>query len=140
MTLALHFEAFKTALAGGIITTAKVFDVVRLTSGTPVRDNYVIVFPSSPRLDDYRYTVQQAVDATARYRWDVRYVGTSVAAVLMWQQQGRENVIGERLTVAGRVCDPMRLVDPVEEGEYRHDPTANLFYLDETYESTSRRA
>ncbi len=142
MTIADHYEAFKAQLSGGILA-GKVDDVVRYSGGEPVRDNYAVLKPTSPKRDNNRYTALNTVSATSLFRFDVRYVGTSVAAVLQWQQAGQERLIpdgGVRLVIPGRRCDPIRLVDPVEEGEYSHDAKVNLFYVDETYEFISRRA
>lgn len=141
MTLAEHYEAFKTQLAGGILA-GKVFDVVRYNGDTAVRDNYAVLFPGSPKREDNRLTALKTVVSDSLFRYDVRYVGTSVAAVLAWQQAAQQNLIpegGVRLSVTDRRCDTIRLVDPVEEGAYEHDRDANLFYVDETYEFWSRR-
>lgn len=142
MTLADHYEAFRTQFSLGILA-GKVFDVVRYNGDTAVRDNYGVLFPGAPKRDDNRFTALNSVSSDSLFRYDVRYVGTSVAAVLKWQQAGQENLIpdgGMRLDVPGRRCEAIRLVDPVEEGAYEHDRDANLFYVDETYEFWSRRA
>lgn len=142
MTLADHYTAFKSLLAGGILA-GKVHDAVRYNGDTPIRDNYAILKPTTPKRDDNRLTKLNSVQSTSLFRFDVRYVGTSLAAVLQWQQAAQERLIpesGARLEVDGRRCDYIRLVDPVEEGEYTHDSTANLFYVDETYEFRSHRA
>jgi hypothetical protein len=142
MTLADHYEAFKAQLARGILTN-KVSDVVRYNGDTAVRDNYAVLYPGAPKREDDRFMVINSVLSDSLFRYDVRYVGTSVAAVLLWQQRGQENLIpegGVRLSVQGRRCEPIRLVDPVEEGAYEHDRDANLFFVDETYEFMSRRA
>lgn len=141
MTLALHYEAFKARLAGGILA-GKVFDVVRFNGDTAVRDNYAVLTPTNTKRDDNRFTKLDSVESDALYRYDVRYVATSVGAVLLWQQSAQERLIPEggfSLTVPGRRCDPIRLVEPVEEGAYEHDRVTNLFYVDETYEFWSRR-
>lgn len=142
MTLADHYTAFKSFLSYDIFVN-KIHDAVRYNGDTAVRDNYAVLKPTSPKRDDARFMKLNSVDSTSLFRYDVRYVGTSVAAVLMWQQKAQERLIpegGVSLTVAGRRCDPIRLVDPVEEGEYSYDKTANLFYVDETYEFMSHRA
>lgn len=142
MTLADHYMAFKALLAGGILA-GKVYDAVRYNGDAPVRDNYAVLKPTSPKRDDNRFTALNSVASTSLFRFDIRYVGTSLAAVLQWQQTAQERLIpegGAVLTVPGRRCEFIRLVDPVEEGEYSHDSTANLFYVDETYEFRSHRA
>lgn len=142
MTLADHYEAFKTQLSGGVLA-GKVADAVRYNADKPVRDNYAVLKPTTPKRDDNRFTKLNSVDSSSLFRYDVRYVGTSMAAVLKWQQEAQELLIpegGVRLIVPGRRCDTIRLVDPVEEGDYSHDSTANLFYVDETYEFWSHPA
>ena len=142
MTLADHYNAFKDLLSGGILA-GKVYDAVRYNQSAPVRDNYAVLKPTSPKRDDNRFMKLNSVDSTSLFRFDVRYVGTSLAAVLQWQQAAQERLIpegGAILSVSGRRCEFIRLVDPVEEGEYSHDSTANLFYVDETYEFRSHRA
>lgn len=142
MTLSLHYEAFKEQMSGGILA-GKVYDVVRYDGdGKPVRDNYAVLFPTSPRRDDNRLTVINSVESDSLFRYDVRYVATSVSGVLLWQQRAQERLIppgGVRLNIPGRRCEAIKLVDPVEEGAYEHDRNANLFYVDETYEFWSRR-
>lgn len=141
MTLSLHYEAFKARLSGGILAN-KVFDVVRYNNDTAVRDNYAVLTPGSVKRRDDRLTRLQSVESASLYRYDVRYVGTSVAAVLLWQQSAQDRLIPEGgyiLAVPGRRCEPIKLVDPVEEGEYEYDRDTNLFYIDETYEFWSRR-
>lgn len=137
MSLATHHAAFKTLLAGGILA-GKVSDVIRRNGADLVRDNYAVLRPTAPMLENGRYLALEDVDATARYRYDVRYVATSLAGVLQWQQAGRERLLTKVLVVPGRVCDPIQLVPAVEEG-YEHDPVADLFHVDDTYEFWSRR-
>ncbi|MEV4777457.1 hypothetical protein [Microbacterium sp. LWH12-1.2] len=142
MTLADHYTAFKARLDGGILA-GKVHDGVRPKTALPVRDNYAVIKPKTPKRDDNRYTGLNSVASKSLFRFDVRYVGTSLASVLQWQQAAQERLIpdgGIRLVVTGRKCDPIRLVDPVEEGDYSYDKTTELFYVDDTFEFISRRA
>lgn len=141
MTLADHYNAFKGQMDGGGLA-GKVSDGVRLNGSLPVRAEYAILKPTSPLRRDGRFTSLDSVESTSRFRFDVRWVGRTLALLLPMQQEGQERLIpegGVRLEVPGRRCDAIRLVDPVEEGEYAHDPTANLFYVDETYEFWSHR-
>lgn len=143
MTLVAHFNAFKALLATGVLA-GKVHDGVRYSSGTPVRDNYAILKPATtPDRDEKRYLALGSVASRSTYRFDVRYVATTLSGVLLWQQAGQERLIpvgGARLVVAGRECDPIQLVDPVEEGAYSYDKVTDLFYVDESYEFVSREA
>lgn len=140
MTLQDHYDAFTARLRGGILSD-KVHDVVRLTpTGDPVRANYLVVTIDLPTPNDDRFTALQRIDGKAAYRFDVRTVATTQGAVLLLAQTARERLLTHVLSVPGRVCDPLRLVDPVEEGRIRFDRTAQLFYVDETWEVVSRRA
>ena len=139
MTAAAHYDSVRTLLVGGILAS-RVHDVVRVNGDKPVRDNYVVLTPDASQLDDERYTVLQSVDSTARFRYDVRSVATSLSGVLLYQDTVRGRLIGQVPVVAGRSCTPIRLVDPVEEGRATHDSSANLFHITETFEFWSRRA
>lgn len=134
MTAAAHYTAFKTQLSGGILD-GRVHDAVRFNNGQPVRDNYVVAYPSTAhRLDDARYMAPQRSVSSALYRYDVRSVATSAAGVLLFAQTVRDRLIGQSVTVAGRRCDLIRLVDAVEESAVEFDKVADLFYLDDSFE------
>lgn len=140
MTLNAHYNAFVEHLDHDILA-GKIDEVVRVTSnGESVRENYVVVGLDLPTPDDHRYTGTQSVDSEAVYRFDTRYVAVNRSGVLLLAQAGRERLLRAVLTVPDRKCDPIRLVDPVEEGRVQWDRTARLFYVDETYEFKSRRA
>lgn len=140
MSLNDHYDAVVARLQHGILS-GNVFDVVRASEdGTPVRANYVVVGMDLPTPNDQRYTAPQVGDSDAPYRWDVRTVATTRSAVLRFAQAVRDRLLNHTLVVPGRSCDPIRLVDAVEEGRVMWDRTARLFYADETYEAISRRA
>ena len=136
----LHFNAFKALLLLIPILSNKIFTSVRLTNGTPVRANYVIVFPDAPNeLDDNRFTAPQSVDSKAKYRYDVRVVAVDADGLLLLADAVM-SLIGKRPMVEGRRCDAIRLVPGVEEGKARYDSVTDLHYLDLSFEFTSRRA
>lgn len=139
MTATAHFEAVKTILAGGILAS-RVFDVVRMNGDTPIRENYTVLMFESSRLDDQRYLALQAVDSTARYRFDVRSVATSPSGARLYMDTVRGRMIGAVPQVEGRRCTPIQLVPPVEEGAMKHDATANLYHVVESFEFDSRRS
>lgn len=139
MTATSHYAAVRTQLAGGILAS-RVYDAVRLNGALPVKDNYVVLTPDASQLDDDRYTVVQATDATARYRYDVKSVATSLSGVLLYQDTVRSRLIGAVLTVDGRTLTPLQLVGAVEEGRVIYDSTAQLFHITESFELWSRRA
>lgn len=135
-----HYRALRTLLEG-IQGIPAVEEVARVTdSGEPVRANYVVAFPPRiPSLNDDRYTAMQSALSTARFRFDVRPVATTATAVLRFTDLILAAAVGQRLVVPGRVCDPMRLVEGVEEGATMYDRTARLYYIDFTLEVISRR-
>lgn len=136
-----HFTAFR-ALVDGIEGVPPTEPVARVTdSGDPVRANYVITYPPKiPGLNDDRWTARQRFTSKARLRFDVRPVATDPESVLRFTDLILAAVIGTRLVVPGRVCDPMTLVEGVEEGKTQYDRTARLYYVDFTLEVVSRRS
>lgn len=142
MSASAHFGAFFDRLKAQPVLAGKGFDTMRVSStGEAIRDNYWVLFASTAGdLDDERYLAPQRAESKAVYRYDFRAVGTTTAAVLLFVDRANEQVIGHRLPVAGRVCDPIRVLPDVEGGRVRFDATTRLFYLDQTYEFTSRPA
>lgn len=135
-----HFNAFKALLVAVSILSNKVFSNVRVTNGTPVRANYVVLFPDGPNnLDDKRYMARQAVDSTSTWRYDVRVVAVDVDGLLQLADAVL-SLIGKIPMVEGRMCDPVSLVPGVEEGKARYDTVTDLHYLDLSFEFASRRA
>lgn len=134
-----HFMAFR-ALVDAIDGVPPTEPVARVTdSGDPVRANYVLTYPPKvPGLNDDRWTAQQRFSSKARLRFDVRPVATDPDSVLLFTDRILSAVIGARLVVPGRVCDPLSLVEGVEEGKTQYDRTARLYYVDFTVETTSR--
>ena len=135
-----HYGAFTYHLEA-IVGLPSIEEVARVTdSGEPVRANYVVAFPPRiPSLNDERYSVAQSALSTARFRFDVRPVGTTATTVLRFTDLILAATVGQRLVVDGRVCDSMRLVEGVEEGAAEYDRTARLYYQDFTIEVISRR-
>ena len=136
-----EFNAFKTCLAAHTILSGKVDTVVRLnTDGSPVRTNYVIATPSVPdRLDDGRFTAPQQADSDRLLTFDVRTVAVDSDGVLLLTEAVITQVVGHELTVPGRRCERIRLVEGVEEGRVEFDRTARLFYVDMSFRFVSRR-
>ena len=52
----------------------------------------------------------------------------------------RDRLLRHVLTVPGRVCTPIRLIPPVEEGQVMWDRVSRLFYIDESFRFTSNPA
>lgn len=136
----LHFNAFKSLLVAVSILSNKVFTNIRLTNGTPVRANYVVLFPDGPNeLGDDRYNARQRVDSKSRWRYDVRVVAVDADGLLLLADAVL-SVIGSVPGVAGRKCDPVSLVPGVEEGKARYDNVTDLHFCDLSFEFWSRRA
>ena len=135
-----HFNAFRALLVAVSILSNKVFSNVRVTNGAPVRANYVILFPDGPaELGDDRFTARQALESTARYRYDVRIVAVDADGLLVLADAAL-SLIGKVPLVDGRRCEPVSLVPGVEEGQGRYDSVTDLHYLDLSFEFQSRRA
>lgn len=142
MSVAQHYDAVVARLNNGILA-GKVDEVVRMTTGsTPeyVRANYVVVNMPMPDLRDHRFTGPQSADDFAVYDVDVRSVAVDRGGCMLFAQTVRERLLRHVLTVPGRVCTPIRLVPPVEEGQVQYDRTARLFYIDESFRFTSNPA
>ena len=135
MSLQAHFAAWLGALRSRPKLANKVYTAVRFSSGTtPVRENYVVAYPSTPwDLDDSRYSVEQSVDSSALYRYDFRAVATTADGCLVLADDALA-LIGSRLDVPGRSCTAVELVGGVEEGRVEFDAAVNLFYLDLTFQ------
>lgn len=137
---AAEWAAFFAALEQGDLG-GHVYDAVRFNGADAVRDNYVVVYASTPRrLDDERFTALQTPESTALYRGDVRSVATTAAGALLLADEARSNLIGQVLAVGDRACDPIRHVPNLEEGVVVFDRAANLFHVTESFEFISRRA
>ena len=136
-----EFTAFSTRLAAHTLLSGKVYDAVRLTdAGEPVRANYVVAKPAGPdRLDDSRYTALQRASSARRFTYDVRVVAVDATGVLLLADAAVAQLVGHSLTVAGRACDPIELVEGVEEA-FEFDRTARLHWVDLSFRFWSRRA
>ena len=142
MSVAQHYDAVVARLNNGILS-GRVDEVVRMTTGsTPeyVRANYVVVNMPMPDLRDHRFTGPQSADDFAVYDVDVRSVAVDRGGCMLFAQTVRERLLRHVLTVPGRVCTPIRLIPPVEEGQVQYDRPARLFYIDESFRFTSNPA
>lgn len=142
MSVAQHYDVVVARLNNGILA-GKVDEVVRMTTGsTPeyVRANYVVVNMPMPSLPDVRLTDAAGAASFAVYDIDVRSVAVDRAGCMLFAQTVRERLLRHVLTVPGRVCTPIRLIPPVEEGQVQYDRTARLFYIDESFRFTSNPA
>lgn len=135
----LEFAAFKARMEQAPQLAGKVHPIVRKTSGTPVRANYVVAKSSKPdRLGDDRLTAVQEFDSDRRFTFDVRVVATAADGLDVLGEAVMRQLLGHSLTVEGRVCYPIQLVQDVEEGD-GYDATADLFFRDYSFRFWSRR-
>ena len=137
-----EFSAFRARLEAHPILAGKIDTAIRITTtGEAVRENYVVAYPASPtRLDDDRYTAVPTAVSASDFDYDVRYVAVDADGVLILADATHKQLVGHRLTVAGRACSPLRLVPGVEEGRVEFDRASRLYYLDDTFRFTSRPA
>lgn len=137
-----EYNAFVARIKAHPQLANKTDTVVRLnTDGSPIRANYLVAFAAVPAgLDDNRYTALQDVNSTRELSFDVRVVAVDADGLLLLVEALMGQLIRHTLTVPGRVCDPIRMAtDGVEEGRVEYDRTARLFYVDLSFEFTSRR-
>lgn len=142
MTAAQHYAAVVARLSYGILN-GKVDEVIRMTTGTNpevVRANYVVVNMPMPDLRDRRLTAPQHADDFAVYDVDVRSVAVDRGGCMLFAQTVRDRLLGYSLDVPGRVCAPINLIPPVEEGQVMWDRVTRLFYIDESFKFTSNVA
>lgn len=133
-----HFTAFKALLLAVTMLSNKVFSNIRVTNGTPVRANYIVLFPDGPvDLDDGRLTSQQRAESRARYRYDVRIVAVDAEGLLLLADAVM-SLIGKVPVIAGRSSTPVKLVPGVEDGKGRFDSVTDLHYLDLSFEFWSQ--
>ncbi|WP_311257340.1 hypothetical protein [Microbacterium sp. WCS2018Hpa-9] len=132
-----HFNAFRALLIAVSILSNKVFSNVRITNGTPVRANYVILFPDGPADFQLRFMEHQNLAARTRWRYDVRIVAVDADGLLLLADAVL-SLIGAVPIVDGRRCDPVKLVPGVEEGKGRYDSVTDLHYLDLSFETWSQ--
>jgi hypothetical protein len=88
-----------------------VFDAVLYDGDGQLRtDPYVILYPALPdEVAANRYTAVADPEATGTFVFDVRTVGPSAALCGRLTDKVLAQMLGHRLVVEGRRCDPMTL-------------------------------
>lgn len=125
-----EFAAFEARLNAHPKLAGKGSRIVRKNGDDAVRDNYWVAKSSKPdRLDDNRLTGVNVFESDRRFTYDVRVVGTSADALDVLGEAVLSQAAGHTLTVPGRVCSPLVMVEDVEEGD-GYDRTADLYYRD----------
>lgn len=135
-----EFTAFKERMEASPILAGKIHPIVRKNEDGPIRTNYVVAKSSKPdRLDDNRFTAVSVFESDRRFTYDVRVVTTAADGLDVLGEAVLMQLAGHTLIVPGRRCDPIKLVEDVEEGD-GYDRTADLFYRDFSFRFWSRRA
>lgn len=103
----------------------------------PKRDTYLLVFPAGPEeLDDARWATVARPGSDAEYSFPLRAVSTDVAGVMLIADAVR-GLVGRKLTVVGRRCDPVTVeFDPVKKD---NAVSPALFFMNMWVEFSSRR-
>lgn len=135
------FNAIQSRLEGDSKLSGKIAETIRRTmGGDPVRENYVILFPTAPRsLADDRFMAVQSVDSRATWEFDTRIVATTSDAVGALADAVVGRLVGHVLVIPGRTCTRITL-DPDESGAVEYDKTAQLYYQDLTFGFVSDRS
>lgn len=133
-----HYEALKARIE--VDPKLHVSPVMkRSADGSPVRESYVIVWPTGPEtIDDERLAKDQDVDSDCEYVYDWQAVAVDALGAGDVADRVIAQVIGQRLEVAGRRCDSIRItsIDPVEPDSEIRPP---LFYVNGELSFFSRR-
>jgi hypothetical protein len=107
--------------------------------GKPVVDTYGILWPTGPDdMDDQRLAKNQAIDSDATYMLEARAVGVDADSAGATADAIMAQLIGARLEVEGRRCDPIRL-DYCDRIEYDERVRPPLAYVDLRFVLVSRR-
>lgn len=140
MSASAHYDAMFARLNADSMLAGKGSDSAKRTAGgDPVRANYWVLYRADVAdLDDGRYSTIQRPNTTGRYRFDFRAVGTTTAAVMAFMDRAKQQLIGVKIPVGGRVTDPAFLVPEVDGGDVRYDKETDLFYADRSFEFVSQ--
>lgn len=134
-----EFAAFDARLNAHSKLAGKGSRIIRKNGDQPVRENYWVAKSSKPdRLDDNRLTGVNVFESDRRFTYDVRVVGTSPEALDVLGEAVMIQAVGHTLTVPGRACSPIVMVEDVEEGD-GYDRTADLYFRDFSFRFWSRR-
>lgn len=103
----------------------------------PKRGTYLLTFPAGPEgLDDARWATIPRPDSDAEYSFPLRAVSTDLTGVMLIADAVR-GLVGRKLTVAGRRCDPITVeFDPVKKD---NAVSPALFFMNMWVEFWSRR-
>lgn len=136
-----EFNAFKTELGVPSQLSGKVETTVKVdSSNNPVRTNYVIAYPDAPTFDDSRFMGVQTFTSTRMVEIKVRFVAVDADGVMILAEAGFKHMLNRVLSVAGRVCDAIKVDAAGELGQVEYDRASRLFFMDVVFMFTSRSA
>jgi len=131
-----EFNAVKSKLSAVPILSGHVFTP---DDEEQARGTYLLVFPAGPEsMDDERdqTMVTTTSGSDAEYSFNVRAVAPDVAGVGLIAEAVK-SLVGTKVTVSGRRCDPITVVfDPVKKD---NSVSPALFFMDMWVEFWSRR-
>ncbi len=138
-----HFNAFDARVKARVPALAsKTYDGdAPLLNGQVVQETYLILhdFGFDEQNDErLSVTVQDTADGT--YRVVVRVVATTRAAVRTVVDTVKTNMVGQVLTITGRVCGPLEVEPGPRPVEREEDVAPPLFWADLDFIWRSQRA
>lgn len=139
--IAETYEALKARLEAHPQLAGIVSDSVLYDGEDRLRtDSYVILYASVPdEVASNRYTAVADYEATGTFVFDVRAVASSAALCARLTDKILTQLLGYRLVIEGRRCDPITLES---SGDVRADSKVipPLFYADVGFELINRPA
>lgn len=139
MKRADHFSAFLAAVPAPVAAHDSTVPID--SNGVVLRASYAVVHDNGAEdpPDDARLAKQQAPDDAVTWRYIVKSVGISPFAARAVDSAVAVGLIGKTLSVAGRKCDPVRMI---QSGPVIEDKTVqpSLFYTESDYLLRSQRA
>lgn len=141
---ASHFAAFDAAVKVAVpALSSLVFDgdAPLNGDGTVRRATYLVLHDMGfDRQDDDRLTVTVQDAADGRYRVVVRVVATTRGGVRATIDALKTGLVGVRLTIAGRFCQPIEIDPGPYPIERDDDVKPPIFYCDLDFTFRSQRA
>jgi len=139
-----HYAAFETAVKAAVPALASLTfdgDVPVNADGTVRRATYLVLHDMGfDRQDDDRLSVTVQDQADGRYRVVVRVVATNRASVRAVIDLVKPGLVGTRLTIAGRFCQPVEIDPGPYPIERDDDVKPPIFYTDLDFTFRSQRA
>lgn len=140
MSTAVYDALF--ALANGGALSGKVFDTVREDAqGTLVRDQYVILYHTTPEASSERFNLPATMSNSAlELEFDVRAVGTTARGAARTLEAFLTRTVGQTLTVSGRQVTPLTVGVSGSRVQTDKSVSPPLYYQDASVLCVSRPA